>query len=173
MKTRIIYRSLIVSASLLLVLSGCGKQELEPNILVKLDSLQNELSMASTTRNQLEANKKLVADFYQEVFGDKNIEAIDKYIGDTYIQHNPVLADGKDVLKHALTQWFKNAPKEKIDIHHLSAEGDLVYIHTKAVHEGKVSSIIDIFRLENNKIVEHWDVIQAVPEKSANPHPMF
>jgi predicted SnoaL-like aldol condensation-catalyzing enzyme len=107
------------------------------------------------------------------VFGDKDVEAIDKYIGDTYIQHNPVLADGKDVLKQALTAWYKGASREKIDIHHLSAEGDLVYVHTKAMHEGKVSSIIDIFRLENNKIVEHWDVIQAVPEKSANSHPMF
>ena len=165
--------SLIVSASLLLFLFSCGKNESETRAKASIDSLQNELNTLTTSKNQLETNKKLVADFYQELFGDKNVESIDKYIGDTYIQHNPALPDGRDVLKQAVAQWFKGAPKEKIDIHHLSAEGDLVYIHTKANIGGKISSIIDIFRLENNKIVEHWDIMQAVPEKSANDHPMF
>jgi predicted SnoaL-like aldol condensation-catalyzing enzyme len=164
---------LILSASLLILLSSCGKKESETRALASIDSLQNELSKLTNSRNQLEANKKLVADFYQELFGDKNVESIDKYIGETYIQHNPILPDGRDVLKQAVAEWFKGAPKEKIDIHHLSADGDLVYIHTKSVIGGKVSSVIDIFRLENNKIVEHWDVITALPEKSANPHPLF
>ena len=164
---------LITSVSLLLALSSCGNKEAETRSQATIDSLLNELTTLTTSRDQLEANKKLVADFYQELFGDKNVEAIDKYIGDTYIQHNPILPDGKDVLKQGAAQWFKDAPKEKIDIHHLSADGDLVYIHTKSTIGGKVSSVIDIFRLENNKVVEHWDVIQVVPEKSANPHPMF
>ncbi|HEY9049589.1 MAG TPA: ester cyclase [Ohtaekwangia sp.] len=154
-------------------LFSCEKKELYTQAQAKIDSLQQEVAGLQKSQSQTEANKKLVAEFYQELFGDKNPEAIDKYIGDTYIQHNPILPDGKEPLKQAVVQWFKGAPKEKIDIHHLSADGDLVYIHTKATFGGKVSSIVDIFRLENNKIVEHWDVIQTVPEKSANPHPMF
>lgn len=121
----------------------------------------------------METNKKLVADFYQELFGNKNIDVIDKYIGDVYIQHNPSAADGKESLKEVLKQWFKNANKEKIDIQHIGADGDLVYLHTKSHNGEKIFSIIDIFRIQEGKIVEHWDVIEEVPEKSANSHPMF
>lgn len=118
-------------------------------------------------------NKKLVAEFYQKLFGDKNLDAIDEYIVDDYIQHNPMAADGKQALKDVLKKWFVNAPKEKIDIQHLGADGDFVYIHLRSKMGTKTVSVIDIFRLKDNKIVEHWDVIQEVPEKSANNHPMF
>ncbi len=125
------------------------------------------------TMQVMESNKKLIADFYQELFGDKNIDAIDKYIGNTYIQHNPHVTDGKESLKDALKNWFKDAPKEKIDIQHIGADGDFVYIHTKSHNGAKIYSIIDIFRIQEGKVVEHWDVIEEVPEKSANSHPMF
>lgn len=121
----------------------------------------------------LEKNKKMVADLYQELFGDKSIDAINKYIADDYIQHNPYVADGKQALINACKEWFKNAPKEKIDIQHIGADGNLVFIHTRSHQGTKIISVIDIFRIENGKIVEHWDVGQAVPEKSANSHPMF
>lgn len=133
----------------------------------------NSDKVLSNSSSSIEANKKLVADFYQEVFGDKNIAAIDKYIGEIYIQHNPNLADGKEALKQGLTQWFAGVAKEKIDIQRINAEGNFVYIHTKAKVGTAIFSVIDIFRIENGKIVEHWDVMQKVPEKSANPHPMF
>lgn len=162
---------LIVIVSTFTLLGACGKES--TSHMHTIDSLKTAVSTLNNAKVQLELNKKLVADFYQEVFGDKNVDAIDKYVSEKYIQHNPVLADGRDVLKQALTEWYKGAPNEKIDVHHLSAEGDLVYIHTKSTEGGKVVSIIDIFRLENGKIAEHWDVIQPVPEKSANPHPMF
>ncbi len=122
---------------------------------------------------QEEKNKKMVSEFYQELFGDKNFEAINKYIGDTYIQHNPGLPDGKEALLKAVKVWFKDAPKEKIDIRSIAADGDLVYLHVRGKAGTKVRAIVDIFRIENDKIVEHWDVIQEVPEKSANDHPMF
>ena len=122
---------------------------------------------------RLEANKKLVADMYQEVFGDKNIDALDKYLVPDYIQHNPSAADGRQALKDLLKVWFKDAPKTKIDIQHIGADGDFVYIHTRSKMGDKVFSVIDIFRIENGKIAEHWDVHEAVPEKSANDHPMF
>jgi predicted SnoaL-like aldol condensation-catalyzing enzyme len=131
------------------------------------------MSDCEKERLALEKNKKMVADFYQELFGDKDTNAINKYIGDVYIQHNPTLPDGKQALIDACKKWFKGQPKEKIDIQHIAADGNLVFIHTRS-HEGsKTFSVIDIFRIEDGKIVEHWDVGQAVPEKSANSHPMF
>jgi predicted SnoaL-like aldol condensation-catalyzing enzyme len=156
-----------------IVLQSCTSNDTSTKPHANVDSLTNTIQALSDNRKKLEANKKLVADFYQELFGDKNIDAIDKYIGDTYIQHNPALPDGKDVLKQGATQWFKGAPKEKIDIQHLGADGNFVYIHTKAKMGDKTNSVIDIFRIENGKITEHWDVIQEVPKTSANPHPMF
>ncbi len=138
-----------------------------------VDSLTNQVTMLKSVNQQLEENKKMVASLYQEVFGDKNIDAVDKYIGDTYIQHNPTVADGKEALKAALKVWFKDAPKEKIDIQHIGADGNFVYLHTKSKRGNKTFSVMDIFRIDGGKIVEHWDVIQEVPAKAANDHPMF
>lgn len=120
-----------------------------------------------------ESNKKIVVEFYQQLFGDKNPEAINKYIGDKYIQHNPGLPDGKEALLNAVKVWFKDAPKEKVDFQHVAADGDLVFLHVKSKSGPKLRAIVDIFRIENGKIVEHWDVIQEVPEKSVSDHPMF
>lgn len=128
---------------------------------------KNELSVA-------QENKKIVIEFYNQLFGDKDVSAIDKYLAEDYIQHNPSVADGSKALKKAVTQWFAGAPKEKIDIQQAAAEGDLVFLHIKSKTEkGKLISIVDIFRVKDGKIVEHWDVMQDVPEKAANAHPMF
>lgn len=157
----------------LLNLVSCSNKKNSATETSFCDSLKTQLNILSDENQKVIENKKLVAEFYQELFGDKNIEVIDKYIGETYIQHNPILPDGKEALKEAAKIWFKNAPKEKVDMQHIGADGDLVYIHTRAIFGGKTNSVIDIFRITNGKIVEHWDVIQEVPEKSANPHPMF
>jgi predicted SnoaL-like aldol condensation-catalyzing enzyme len=155
-------------------LSSCSKQKAKSDSeKAHADSLASEVAMLRSVDQQLEENKKLVANLYQEVFGDKNIDAVDKYIGDNYIQHNPAVADGKEALKAALKVWFKDAPKEKIDIQHIGADGNFVYIHTKSRQGNKTISVMDIFRIDGSKIVEHWDVMQEVPAKAANDHPMF
>jgi len=163
----------VISSFLLLSFTTCTNSGNSDLLTVGNDSLTKRISVLEDSFRQEEFNKKLVADFYQQLFGDKDLSAIDKYLKDDYIQHNPAAADGALALKQVLTEWFRDAPKEKIDIHHLGADGDFVYIHLRSVRGTKVLSVIDIFRIENGKIAEHWDVIQEVPEKSANPHPMF
>lgn len=122
---------------------------------------------------QEEENKKMVVEFYQKLFGDKDVESILKYLKEDYIQHNPILPDGRDTLYKSAKIWFKNAPKDKVDFQRVVAEGDLVILHIRSKIGNKTRAIVDIFRVEDGKIAEHWDVIQEVPEKSANNHPMF
>ena len=119
-------------------------------------------------------NKKIVVEFYQKLFGDKDISVIDQYIVEDYIQHNPIAADGRQALKEIANKWIANQPKTQVDFQKVVADGDLVFLHIKTKNfSGKDVSLVDIFRLKNGKIVEHWDIMQEVPEKSANPHPMF
>jgi predicted SnoaL-like aldol condensation-catalyzing enzyme len=124
-------------------------------------------------QQKLEANKEMVAWFYQELFGNKNIAVIDSLIREDYIQHNPMAADGRQALKNVLGAWFTDAAKDTVDIQRIGADGDLVYLHTRARFGDKTFSVIDIFRIEDGKIAEHWDVLQEVPDSAANPHPMF
>lgn len=126
------------------------------------------------SNSEIESNKKIVLDFYQQMFGDKDLTAVDKYITPEYIQHNPNVADGSEAFKKAAEGWFKGAPKTKIDVQHIAAEGDLVFLHIKNTNpDGLLNSTIDIFRLKDGKIVENCDVHQDVPKKSENLHPMF
>lgn len=126
------------------------------------------------SQSELDYNKKLVTDFYQKIFGDHDFTNIDHYLLPTYIQHNPNVADGAEAFEKAIKGWLKDAPKKKVDVQHIAAEGDLVFIHIRNVlPDEKIQSVIDIFRIENKKIAEHWDVHEIVPVKSANSHPMF
>ena len=126
------------------------------------------------SNSEIESNKKIVLDFFLFMFGDKDLTAVDKYITPEYIQHNPNVADGSEAFKKAAEGWFKGAPKTKIDVQHIAAEGDLVFLHIKNTNpDGLLNSTIDIFRLKDGKIVENCDVHQDVPKKSENLHPMF
>lgn len=132
-------------------------------------------AMADT--NALESNKKLVVDFYTEVLLHGRAEAIDKYIGDTYIQHNPNVADGKEAFRQLIESFpprDEGAPPSG-EIVRVVAEGDLVVLHVRNYHwpPPNGGAVVDIFRVENNRIVEHWDVIQAIPDKSENDNTMF
>lgn len=119
-------------------------------------------------------NKQLVLTAYQAVFGDLDVSAIDKYFSDTYIQHNPMAEDGKSGLKKFIEGLVAaGAPKSKLDVKRISADGDLVWVHLKMNFMGNDHAIMDIFRIENGKLAEHWDVLQEVPEKAANNNTMF
>ena len=122
-----------------------------------------------------QANKKTVVAFYNAAINDKDFEAASAYLGDKYIQHNPLAADGPEGLK-AFIDWAKvNAAGFKVEFKRVLADGDFVVVHAHATNgpDDRGSAVMDIFRLENGKVVEHWDVIQPIPEKSMNDNTMF
>lgn len=124
---------------------------------------------------KLEANKKAVVAFYNAAINDKDFAAARKYMGGKYIQHNPNAADGPEGLAGFLKFLKEKFPNAKSEIKRVFAEGDYVILHVHAVREPgtRGNAIVDIFRLENGKIVEHWDVIQPIPEKAMNTNGMF
>ena len=122
-----------------------------------------------------EANKKIVIDFYDKALNQKDYDAAAKHFGPRYIQHNPGVPDGAEGLKRLVALLKERFPNSRSEIKRVIAEGDLVVLHVHSVREPgqRGRAIIDIFRLENGKIVEHWDVIQDVPETAANTNTMF
>jgi predicted SnoaL-like aldol condensation-catalyzing enzyme len=122
-----------------------------------------------------ETNKQIVAQFYQKALNEKDFPAAESYLGAKYIQHNPLAQDGKDGLKNYIGYLKKTYPQSHSEIKRMIADGDYVVVHVNSVLEQgtKGRAIIDIFRLENNKICEHWDMIQPIPSEAANTNGMF
>jgi predicted SnoaL-like aldol condensation-catalyzing enzyme len=122
-----------------------------------------------------EANKKLVREFYEKALNEKDYAAASKYLGSKYVQHNPRAADGAEGLKSYLEFLKGKFPKSRSEIKRVFAEGDHVILHVHAVREPgtKGQAIIDIFRVADGKIVEHWDVVQDVPDQALNSNTMF
>jgi len=125
---------------------------------------------------QMEINKKNVVEFYNAALNEKDFEKASKYLGATYIQHNPVAADGPEGLKGFIAFLKDKFPNNKSDIKRVFADGNYVIVHVHAVRTpgDRGNAIIDIFRLDDNgKVVEHWDAVQPIPEKAANNNGMF
>jgi predicted SnoaL-like aldol condensation-catalyzing enzyme len=124
--------------------------------------------------SDLETNKRNVAEFYDLIINKKDFESARKFMGARYKQHNPLVGDGPEGLKAFIRYLKANYPKAKSEIKKVIAEGDYVVLHVHSSRTPKVQrAIIEIFRLENGRIDEHWDVIQEIPETSANPNGMF
>jgi predicted SnoaL-like aldol condensation-catalyzing enzyme len=124
---------------------------------------------------QEEANKKVVLDFYDRALNQKDFEAAAKHFGPRYIQHNPNAADGIEGFKKFIEFRREKFPNARSEIKRALADGDMVILHVHGVREPgeRGVAIIDMFRVENGKIVEHWDVVQPIPEKAANDNGMF
>jgi predicted SnoaL-like aldol condensation-catalyzing enzyme len=123
----------------------------------------------------LDTNKQVVVDFVTTAFDGRPEKAVANHLGDRYIQHNPLAADGADAFTGFFTWLRGEHPNLKVEIKRVVAEGDTVVTHTHLVLEPGTPgrALADFFRVEDGKIVEHWDVIQDVPERSANRNGMF
>ncbi|MBN8987002.1 MAG: nuclear transport factor 2 family protein [Rhizobiales bacterium] len=124
---------------------------------------------------QQEANRKAVLEFYEKGINQKDADAAIAYMGDRYVQHNPNAADGPEGFRKFIGFLREKFPNSRSEIKRSFVDGDYVIVHVHAVREPgtRGNAIIDIFKLEKGKIVEHWDVTQPIPENSANSNTMF
>jgi predicted SnoaL-like aldol condensation-catalyzing enzyme len=116
-----------------------------------------------------------VVAFYEAAINQKDFAAASQFIGPRYTQHNPNAADGPEGFKRFIEFLREKFPNAHSEIKKVFADGDYVILHVRAVREPgtRGNAIVDIFKLENGKIVEHWDVVQPIPDQSANNNGMF
>lgn len=129
----------------------------------------------SETACTLSAREVLDA-FIPLFFEQRNARlAFETWVHPDYINHNPFAATGRDAAVNFLQPFFDANPQARYIVHRVIADGDLVAVHNEARFnpDAQPSAVVDIFRVENCKIVEHWDVVQEVPKQAANSNGMF
>ena len=134
---------------------------------------RKKFTQAGTTQ---EENKQIVSAFYELAFNQhKPAEAARKYIAPPYTQHNPTVTDGLKGFNQFAGEFLKTNPNLKVAIFKTLADGELVvlHVHIKMNESDRGIAVAEFFRLKDKKIVEHWDVMQPVPEKTASGNAMF
>ncbi|WP_217570113.1 nuclear transport factor 2 family protein [Streptomyces sp. GbtcB7] len=169
MKTPISRRSAVVAtlgASVAAALATAGTTSAHPE----------SHGRSYRSESQVQHNKRVAVAFLDLAFNKKQPQAAaDRYVGAQFIQHNPLSADGTGPFVAYVTWRTALSPELKFDFKRVLGEEDLVAVHYKRTYDSadRGAAVMDIFRFEKGKIVEHWDVIQDVPETSANDNTMF
>lgn len=125
---------------------------------------------------KLDRNKQAVLAFYEAAINNKDFDAASAFIGERYVQHNPQIADGAEGFRRRVSFIKETFPELRAEVKNIIAEGDFVmaHVHGVRVPGQRGTAIVDIFRLdEDGKLIEHWDVMQDIPEHSDNPNGMF
>ena len=123
----------------------------------------------------LNQNKSNAITFYRMAYEGKPKEAVERYVGDEYIQHNPLVGNGKQPFIDYFDRMATEYPDKSIDFVRAIAEGDLVALHTHQRWPGNDEYVtMDFFRFDaQGKIVEHWDSIQEIPDGTTNGNTMY
>lgn len=124
---------------------------------------------------QVHTNREIATQFLDSVVNKKDFQAASHYLGATYIEHDPQGRNGAEGLAGYIKYLQENFPQARIDMKRVIVDGDYVLFHVHSIlTPGSAGqAIVDIFRLENGKVMEHWDVTQEIPMESANDNGMF
>jgi predicted SnoaL-like aldol condensation-catalyzing enzyme len=132
-------------------------------------------AVASDVSAQTESNKAAVTRFYEKALNEGDADGALAEVGGRYVQHNPFAEDGKNGFRKFVDWRHAKFPHAHSDILKVFSDGDFVILHVHSVREPgtRGNAIIDIFKLENGRIVEHWDVVQPISEKIVHTNTMF
>jgi predicted SnoaL-like aldol condensation-catalyzing enzyme len=128
------------------------------------------------TKDEIEAlNKRVVLEFFEKVLIPIDFTLAPPFFGATYKQHSPLATDGPEGLRAFLEKARVETPYARTHIERIFADGDYVIVHSHVIVEPGTPglAVVDILRLENGKLVEHWDVAQPVPAEMLHPNTMF
>ena len=133
--------------------------------------------MADSSDNELAApagRRAFFEEFAELMYTRRDVRtAFDRFVADDYVQHNPGLADGRAAARDALAEKFGD-PSFSIDVVRMLVDGEHCALHLRPRRNGApAAAVVDLYRAEGDRIVEHWDVIQPWPATAANDHPMF
>jgi len=125
--------------------------------------------------NNFKLNRQNAISFYKTAYEGEPRKAVEQYVGKEYLQHNPLVGDGKEPFIAYFERMQKEYPDKSIQFVRSVAEGDLVALHTYQTWPGDIEYVtMDFFRFdEDGKIIEHWDSMQQIPEQSKNSNTMY